>query len=99
MNQLIIQLLPYLVPSVVIILTYAWHHVYFLIPQAQRDVLDKVAGPILNIVEADLGLMTPEQKKAKALALIKMAFADFHVPAPPDSVINAFLTALLGGGK
>jgi len=98
-GQLVLQLLPYAVPSLVIILTYAWHYVYYLIPAAQRDLLNLVAGPILNQIELQWSNLPLDQKKAKALTLIKAAFTDLNMTPPDDSVINAFLDALLGASS
>lgn len=90
-QQIALALIPYVVPSIIALLVYIYHQVFHRIPQKQRDALDQLATPIVQMVEQVYKNATPEEKKAAALHTIDLAFKAFGIPEPDSAIINAFI--------
>jgi LL-H family phage holin len=90
-DQVILALIPYVVPSVIALLVYFYHQTFQRIPQKQRDALEQLATPIVQMVEQVYKNATPEEKKAAALHAIDLAFKAFNIPEPDSAIINTFI--------
>jgi len=90
-QQIVLALIPYVVPSVIGLIVYVYHQVWQRIPEKQRDALEQLALPIVQMVEQQYKDASPEQKKEAALHTISLAFTAFNLPEPDDAVINAFI--------
>jgi LL-H family phage holin len=90
-NQIIIALMPYVVPSLIGLCVYVYHLVFQRLPEKQREALEQLAAPAVQMVEQVYKNVPPEQKKAAALHAIELGFQSFNIPEPDDAVINAFI--------
>lgn len=90
-TQIALALIPYVVPSVIGLLVYTYHQVWQRIPEKQRNALEQLATPAVQMVEQQYKNASPEQKKEAALHQISLAFTAFNLPEPDSSVINAFI--------
>lgn len=90
-EQVILALIPYIVPSIIALLVYVYHQMFQRMPQKQRDALDQLATPIVQMVEQVYKNASPEEKKAAALHTIDLAFKAFNIPEPDSAIINAFI--------
>lgn len=90
-EQVILALIPYIVPSIIALIIYIYHQMFQRLPQKQRDALDQLATPIVQMVEQVYKNATPEEKKAAALHTIDLAFKAFGIPEPDSAIINAFI--------
>jgi LL-H family phage holin len=90
-EQIILALIPYAVPSAIGLIVYIYHQVFQRLPQKQRDALEQLATPVVQMVEQSYGSQSPLQKKEEAMAAIKLGFKAFGLPAPNDELISAFI--------
>lgn len=90
-EQIILALIPYVVPSIIAVIVYFYHQAFQRLPQKQRDALDQLATPIVQMVEQIYKNASPEEKKAAALHTIDLAFKAFGIPEPDSAIINAFI--------
>ncbi len=90
-NQMIIALMPYVVPSLIGLSVYIYHQVFQALPLKQREALEHLASPAVQMVEQMYKNVPSEQKKATALHAIELGFQAFNLPEPDNAVINAFI--------
>jgi LL-H family phage holin len=106
MNALVNALIPYVVPTVLVILVYVWHLIILYIPAQQRAYLDKWASIVVAFVEQNYEGKSDEEKKQIAMDELKAFFKAFNLPCPPDAILSTaieaavkFLDTTLQGGK
>lgn len=92
-TAIIVALIPYVVPTVFIVLGYFWHKAVTYIPAQQRAYLDKWAIMAVAYIEQKFAGKTNEEKKALAMNKIKSFFNAFKLPCPPDDILSAAIEA------
>jgi LL-H family phage holin len=92
-EQIILALMPYVVPSLIGLCVYIYHQVFQALPEKQREALEQLAAPAVQMVEQMYANIPPDQKKAAAIHAIELGFQAFKIPAPDDAIINAFIEA------
>jgi len=90
-EQVVLALIPYVVPSIIGLAVYVYHQAFQALPQKQRDALEQLATPIVQMVEQVYGSQPDQTKKAEAINAIKLGFKAFNLPVPDDALINAFI--------
>lgn len=90
-QQIILALIPYVVPSVIGLAVYVYHQIFQALPQKQRDALEQLATPIVQMVEQVYGSQPDQAKKAEAVNAIKLGFKALNLPVPDDALMNAFI--------
>jgi len=78
-------------PIILALIVYIYHQVWQRIPEKQRNALEQLATPIVQMVEQQYQNASPQEKKDAALHAISLAFTAFNLPEPDDAVINAFI--------
>jgi LL-H family phage holin len=93
MNQLITALIPYVVPSILIVAGYLCHLAINYIPAQQRAYLDKWANMVVAMVEQQFAGKSDEEKKQLAMDELKAFFKAFNLPCPPDAILSTAIEA------
>ena len=93
MNQLITSILPYVVPSVLIVAGYFCHLAINYIPAQQRTYLKQWADMVVAMVEQQYAGKSDEEKKQIAMDALKGFFKAFNLPCPPDAILSAAIEA------
>jgi LL-H family phage holin len=89
----IIALIPYAVPSALIVIAYYWHRIVAYIPAQQRQYILQFAHTAVMMVEQQFAGKTNEEKKQIAMDAVKGFFVAFNLPVPPDAILSAFIEA------
>lgn len=95
-QQIIIALMPYIVPSLIGLCVYIYHQVFQALPVKQQEALKQLellAMPAVQSVEQLYANATPADKKAAAIHAIELGFQLVGLPVPDDAVINTFIEA------
>jgi hypothetical protein len=94
-TQIIIDIMPYIIPSLLGLVVYIYHQIFQRIPEKQRETLMQLIVPIVSRVEQVYGSLSLDQKKAIIIKMINSAFAAFDIPAPDSAIISALIDAIL----
>lgn len=93
MNGVIIAIVPYVVPTIIIVIGYVVHRAATYIPAQQRAYISMFADMAVRWVSVKFASYTDAQKEAAALSAIKDLFKSFNLPSPPDSILTAIIAA------
>lgn len=93
MNQFLTDLIPYIVPTALIVAGYLCHLAISHIPSQQRAYLDKWANIVVAMVEQQYAGKSNEEKKQIAMDALKEFFKAFNLPCPPDAILSAVIEA------
>lgn len=88
-----IALIPYVVPSVLIVIGYVYNLLAQHLPAQQRAYIESWAAVAVAMVEQQFAGKTNEEKKALAMNEVKAFFRAFNLPIPPDDILSAFIEA------
>lgn len=92
-TAIIVALIPYVVPSVLIVIGYLYHLLAQLLPAQQRAYIERWAAVAVAMVEQQFAGKSNEEKKALAMNEVKAFFRAFNLPVPPDDILSAFIEA------
>lgn len=106
MNTVTSAIIPYIVPTILIIVGYVIHVVMTYIPAQQRSYIVTFAEKAVAYVEQVSAGKSDEEKKQMAMDAIIGFFKAFNLPIPPLDILSAFIEAAvnalptpLQGGK
>jgi flagellar biosynthesis protein FliQ len=93
MNGVITAIVPYIVPTIIVVLGYAIHQTATYIPAQQRAYISMFADMAVRMVESQFASYTEAQKEAAALSAIKDLFKAFNLPVPNDTILTSIIVA------
>lgn len=93
MNGVITAIVPYIVPTIIVVTGYLYHLIFVHVPSQQRAYISMFADMAVRWVSVKFARYSDAQKEASALTAIKSLFKAFNLPAPPDSILVAIIAA------
>jgi len=85
------QLIQVLIPTIVALIVYLYHLIFYHLPQKQQEALDRFAPRAVGMVQQVYGGALSEDKKATAVTMVKMLMKEAHLPVPSDAAISTFI--------
>ncbi len=93
-EQIAIALMPYIIPSVMVLIIYLFHLIFRALPAKQQEALRQLkdlASPAAQSVEQMYANAKPQEKKSLAIEAIELSLQAAGLPVPSERVISTFV--------
>jgi LL-H family phage holin len=93
-QQMILAILPYIIPSATALIVYIYHQIFHALPAKQQQALKQLeilASPAVQAVEQLYEKAPPQQKKQIAIQAIELGLQFANLPIPDEKILNTFI--------